>query len=108
MIAFPWKADRMTIYKCADCGNLHGARVDSCGMCGSLKVAASEEAPPSAPPSAPPDFDLGPLVGRLVEALIELADAGTTFILASMPPDEEEDEEEDEEAEEPPGASVGS
>jgi hypothetical protein len=43
------------IFKCNACGNLHGARVESCGMCGSQDVALVQEIPPTQPP--PPAGD---------------------------------------------------
>ena len=43
----------MAVFKCNDCGNLHGARVDNCGMCGSLAVVLLDErTPKTMPPSA--------------------------------------------------------
>lgn len=40
----------MATFKCNNCGNLHGARVENCGMCGSEDVALMNETP-NAPPA---------------------------------------------------------
>jgi hypothetical protein len=31
------------VFKCGDCGNLHGAHVTTCGMCGSANVALLQD-----------------------------------------------------------------
>ena len=31
------------VFKCGDCGNLHGAHVTACGMCGSANVALLQD-----------------------------------------------------------------
>lgn len=36
-----------TVYKCRDCGNLHGAVVSTCGVCGSGNVSSDAPAPES-------------------------------------------------------------
>jgi hypothetical protein len=43
----------MATFKCNACGNLHGARVDNCGMCGSQEVALLPDVPPTEPPPPP-------------------------------------------------------
>ena len=49
------------IFKCNACGNLHGARVESCGMCGSQDVALVVETPPTdRPPAASPPSSASP------------------------------------------------
>lgn len=38
------------VFKCNNCGNLHGARVENCGMCGSQEVSLVVDTPKTLPP----------------------------------------------------------
>jgi len=99
----------MTVYKCRDCGNLHGAVVQTCGMCGSGNVAS--DAPPEPPTEAQQlkdsllrDEEFRAGVKSLVMAAFHFFDAGAAWFSANTPEIEELDEDEDEA---PHHASVG-
>lgn len=67
----------MAIFKCTNCGNLHGAAVETCGMCHSAAIEQVHEEPTTPgtlPPSGgiPPEFAAG--ADRMVELLRERLD----------------------------------
>lgn len=67
----------MAIFKCKTCGNLHGAAVESCGMCHSGDIEQVHEEPTTPgtlPPAAglPPEFAAG--ADRMIELMRERLD----------------------------------
>lgn len=74
------------VFKCNACGNLHGARVESCGMCGSQDVALVVDTLPP-PPVTTPDAvaaavdpvaaALGPLFEKAFEYVRDRDEART-------------------------------
>lgn len=80
----------MPVFKCNQCQNLHGARVEACGMCGSQDVALVQDTLPPAP-GLPPEFSAGAekvvelLRERLddvAEGLIDFLHSGSSFFRA--------------------------
>lgn len=61
-----------TVFRCTDCGNLHGARVDACGMCGSQAIVF-------VPDTVPPPPGLEGLAAVSEERGAELVDAAIDF-----------------------------
>src|SRR6476620_10707189 len=61
-----------TVFRCTDCGNLHGARVDASGMCGSQAIV-------SVPDTVPPGPGLEGLAGVTDERGADLVDAAIEF-----------------------------
>ena len=78
-------------FKCNTCGNLHGARVETCGMCGSRDVQQLfEERPDTLPPVAPLGFNpkeigekvidrIGEKLDAVAESLVDFLEQGTRF-----------------------------
>lgn len=71
----------MATFKCNNCGNLHGARVDNCGSCGSPDVPILQENPPTLPP--PPLAGIDPeQAEEVTEALIDCLTNAASFFRA--------------------------
>jgi hypothetical protein len=74
------------VFKCERCGNLHGARVDACGVCGSGAVALLIEAQgkpcgdDGLTPEVQPDLQLDFTI-----AAIDLMRAATTWFRQGTP-----------------------
>lgn len=66
------------IFKCNACGNLHGARVESCGMCGSQDVALVVETPPTVPP--PPHTESFPGPDVFAETIGPLFERALSYV----------------------------
>lgn len=75
----------MAIFKCMTCGNLHGAAVESCGMCHSGAIEQLHEEPTTPgtlpPPALPPEFAAG-AEKMIDEGLIDFLHSGSTFFRA--------------------------
>jgi hypothetical protein len=66
------------VFKCNACGNLHGARVESCGMCGSQDVALVVEIPPTVPP--PPHAASSPSPDAFLETFGPLFERAFAYV----------------------------
>jgi hypothetical protein len=78
----------MSVFKCQQCGNLHGAPVEACGMCGSPSVVAVDEQGNAFPgPGTPQPARLPPAVDspEVSEALLGFLHAGAAFFRANTP-----------------------
>jgi hypothetical protein len=83
----------MATFQCQACGNLHGAPVEACGMCGNpavMLVPDDTPAPagPTAPGTATPATPLGMTAeqtDQVHEALIDFLTSGAAFFRQNTP-----------------------
>jgi hypothetical protein len=71
----------MATFKCRTCGNLHGAKVENCGICGSADVALLPETPATLPPPPIPGID-PEQTEEITDALIECLSNAAAFFRA--------------------------